>query len=272
TPLIFFSPRLAYQISVATYIHTGSTAVLIWDIIDNLGNDFKLLYSYKIRLPTVLYFTTRISLLVCCLGKAVLLTIPVDDCSKLENTLNAFLIIYAITTTALFYLRMCAVYAMNKYIVTFFSAVWLATAGMISTFAKTFSAAHVGPTRFCGESVKGNLLGPTSLVLVANDGLVYFAIAYRIIQMFPSGSDTLQARFNLLAFGRSLPLLSKALIKGQSAVLSTFCNRAILATKTLLGICAFAFDEPINAMFIIAHLVLVNILSCRVFRNIKMGV
>ncbi|KAF8952699.1 hypothetical protein BDZ97DRAFT_728094 [Flammula alnicola] len=59
TPLQFFPPHLAYQLSVAIYIYIGCTAVLIYDVLDNFKNDFKLLFFYRMKLPTVLYFVTR---------------------------------------------------------------------------------------------------------------------------------------------------------------------------------------------------------------------
>lgn len=81
TPLIFFDPERAYNISIATYVHIASLGVrrvfvqhlhingyinqgslnqaIVWDILDNLGSDYKLLSHHKIKLPTVLYFTTR---------------------------------------------------------------------------------------------------------------------------------------------------------------------------------------------------------------------
>ncbi|KDR70190.1 hypothetical protein GALMADRAFT_43546, partial [Galerina marginata CBS 339.88] len=266
TPLIFFSPQLAYQLSVATYLHVGSTGALLWDIIDNLGNDFRLLYYYKIRLPTVAYFVTRISLLGFCLGRAVLLTTPVADCSRLADALNALLIVYVTSTTGLFYLRVCAVYNMKRIIIAFFGTTWLAAIAMILTFSKTFMATPVENTHFCGESIRGHFLGPTSFVLVTNDVLIYLAIAYRIHEMFLASDTSVRRRFNVLAFGTSLPVLSKALLQDSQSYFLV-----VLITKGFLAISAYTFGAPLNVMFIVCHLVLVNILSCRVYRNIKLG-
>jgi hypothetical protein len=45
----------------------------------------------------------------------------------------------------------------------------------------------------------------------------------------------------------------------------------VVVTKFFVAVSAFAFDSPTSSMFIIAHLTIVNILSSRVFRNLKIG-
>ncbi|KAF5309007.1 hypothetical protein D9619_013549 [Psilocybe cf. subviscida] len=265
TPLIFFDPDLAYQVSVATYIHIASLGAIIWDVLDNLGNDYRLLVHHKVRAPTIIYFLTRISLLGFSLGRAVLLTKPLDDCAALERSNSAFLIVFIASTTALFYLRVCAVYAMARRIVVGFAVVWLICFGMTLTLSRTFGAAHIGTTKYCGEMLKGHLLGPTSFVIVTNDALIYFAIAWRIVQMFPEESGHLKKRFGL-GTANALPTLSKALLHDSQAYFLV-----VVVTKFFVAVSAFAFDSPTSSMFIIAHLTIVNILSSRVYRNLKMG-
>lgn len=139
--------------------------------------------------------------------------IPIADCSKLENVINSFLIIYVASTTGLFYLRVCAVYNMQRAVVISFGASWLAAIAMILTFSKTFSAVHIENTQFCVEQVHGRFLGPTSFVLVANDVFIYCAIAFRIYTMFLNSHTPIRQRFDILAFGTSLPALSRALMQ-----------------------------------------------------------
>lgn len=106
---------------------------------------------------------------------------------------------------------------MARKIVVGFGVVWVICFGMTLTLSRTFGAAHVGTTRYCGEMLKGHLLGPTSFVIVTNDALIYFAIALRIVQMFPEESGHLKKRFGLFGTANALPTLSRALLHDSQA-------------------------------------------------------
>lgn len=47
--------------------------------------------------------------------------------------------------------------------------------------------------------------------------------------------------------------------------------RVVLVTNPFLVACVYVFEAPLSVMFLVCHLVLVNILSCRVYRNMKLG-
>jgi len=77
TPLAFLPPDIAFQITIASYILVGTLGVsstllgisqynlihlnqvLVWDILNNIGGDFKLLFKHRISLPTIAYFLSR---------------------------------------------------------------------------------------------------------------------------------------------------------------------------------------------------------------------
>ncbi|KDR70188.1 hypothetical protein GALMADRAFT_41759, partial [Galerina marginata CBS 339.88] len=265
TPLIYLTPQLAHQINVATYIHIGTTTVLIWDILDNLRNDFKLIFSFKIGLPTVLYFLTRATLLAYSLGRAVLLTTPVENCATFQIALNVLLVVFVSCTTCFFYIRVCAIYDLNRYIIAFFGTTWLATVAMSITFAHTFTAHHIEPTTYCTERIQGYYLGPTTAILLFNDVLIYLAITWKVYHIFRDAETTMGQRLKQLVFGASLPVLSKVILQDSGL----YCLMIVL-TKVLLVITIARLQPPSSIMFIICHLVLVNIYSCRVYRNIKM--
>jgi hypothetical protein len=50
-----------------------------------------------------------------------------------------------------------------------------------------------------------------------------------------------------------------------------FSDSVVVVTRILVASSAFAFDSPINSMFIPADLTIVNVLSSRVFRNLKLN-
>ncbi|KJA21923.1 hypothetical protein HYPSUDRAFT_202618 [Hypholoma sublateritium FD-334 SS-4] len=267
TPLIFFPPELAYQISVTTYIHIGCLAVILWDVIDNLKGDFDLLFRKTFKFPVAIYFITRITLLAYMLCRAVLLTLPVADCAKMYDAINALLVVFVSATTAMFYVRVCAVYNKSKIIIVAYGILWLSVVGMLLTIPFTFTAVHIATTQYCGESMHGDLLGPTTVILMVNDTMVYAAIAYKIFAMFvPTDAPRGTKLTTLLTFGKTLPLVSRALLKD-----SQLYFMVVIVTNPFIVACVYVFEAPISVMFLVCHLVLVNVLSCRVYRNMRMG-
>ncbi|KAF5309040.1 hypothetical protein D9619_013553 [Psilocybe cf. subviscida] len=114
--------------------------------------------------------------------------------------------------------------------------------------------------------LKGRLLGPTSFVIMTNDALIYLAVAWRIVQMFPEESGHLKKRLGLIGTADALPTLSRALLHESLAYFLV-----VVVTKLFLAVSADAFDSPASSMFIIAHVTIVNISASRVFQNLKMG-
>lgn len=127
--------------------------------------------------------------------------------------INALLVVFVSATTAMFYLRVCAVYGMRRLIVVFYGLLWLSVVGMLLTLPQTFTAVHIATTQYCGESMHGSLLGPTTVILMANDTLVYAAIAFKILTMFASDAPSRTRLTTLVTFGKSLPIVSRALLK-----------------------------------------------------------
>ncbi|KAF9559979.1 hypothetical protein CPC08DRAFT_637143 [Agrocybe pediades] len=266
TPLIFLPPGLARHYNVMIYLQIATTAILTWDILNNLRKELKILLNYRLSMPTCMYFVTRITLLAYCLGRTVLLTTPVGDCAVLQQALNGLLIVAVSCTTFLFYMRVCAVFCMNRYICAVFGTTWLATVAMSGTFPKTFRAGRIDPTDYCLETADMRLLGPTVIVLLANDVMIYLAITYRVYKMFVESTSTLGQRMNHLLLGTSMPVLWKVLLQDSQI----YCL-IIVFTKTFLLIAITNLDAPFSIMFLVCHLALVHVLSCRVYRNVKLS-
>ncbi|KJA25960.1 hypothetical protein HYPSUDRAFT_64187 [Hypholoma sublateritium FD-334 SS-4] len=267
TPLIFFPPELAYQISVATYIHMGCLAVILWDFINNLKGDFDLLFLQKFKFPTAIYFITRITLLAYMLCRAVLLTLPVANCAKMYDAINALLVVFVSATTAMFYLRVCAVYNKSKIIIVVYGILWFSVVGMLLTIPFTFTAVHIATTQYCVESIRGHLLGPTTIILMVNDTMVYVAIAYAVLSMFVAKDAPCGTKLTtLLTFGKPLPIFSRALLKDNQLYFMV-----VIVSNLFIVVCVYVSVAPISVMFIVCHLVLVSVLSCRVYRNMHMA-
>lgn len=75
-PFVFMSPELAWNMSVVRYVCVGTTGVssllggyyvvlsrdgwifqaFVWEILNNMIGNYRLLFHHRIRLPTVAYF------------------------------------------------------------------------------------------------------------------------------------------------------------------------------------------------------------------------
>ncbi|KIM43531.1 hypothetical protein M413DRAFT_25884 [Hebeloma cylindrosporum] len=137
---------------------------------------------------------------------------------------------------------------------------------MSLTFIKTFTAVHIGPTQYCMETIEGGFLGPTIIVLLVNDALIYLAVAYKVYTTFRDNSDVFRSHdLTLLISSPALSILSKVLLLNSQR----YCLMVVFS-KAFLVLAVLDFDGPACTMFIICHLVLVNILSSRVYRDIRM--
>ncbi|KAF4620507.1 hypothetical protein D9613_000987 [Agrocybe pediades] len=282
SPLAFLPPLVAREIATATYIHIGATAVLVWDFANNIRNDYRILFHCKIGLQTCAYILTK------CIAKAFHPEIadqlrrhftggqqyeadrftsasPIADCAKFEAVMNGLLTACVALTTLTFYLRIYAIYRDNLVVKVVYGILWLATVGISVTFNMTFTAEHLGPTNYCLEGVKNHFLLPLAIVILTNDILIYVAITYRLYNLFYDIESSTGQKLKLL-LGTSLPAFSKAVLQD-----SQLYFLMIVATKAFLVYTVHSLKPPMSVMYIICHLVLVNILSGRIFRTVKMN-
>ena len=179
------------------------------------------------------FFDCRVTVVAYALGKAVLLSAcseknkrcfggliahylasPVDNCARLDRSLNIVLIVFIASTTLLFYIRVSALYGFNRYIMASFGLVWLATFAMTMTFIDVFYSENIGPTHYCFPEIHPRFLGPASTILLGYEILTYLAVTYRIYQLFHRiDQNSLKKKAKLVVFGTSLPALAKALLQ-----------------------------------------------------------
>jgi hypothetical protein len=111
------------------------------------------------------------------------------------------------------------VYSENRCVVGFFGLTWLSVVAMALTFFKTFGAAHISPTHHCREIIRGPFGVPALAALALNDTLIYFAIAYRIYNIFITydfGKMHLERKLAVIAFGASLPTVGSKIVLLES--------------------------------------------------------
>ncbi|KAF8154875.1 hypothetical protein B0H34DRAFT_541428 [Crassisporium funariophilum] len=250
---------------------SDSIQIMIWDTLHNLRNDYLLLTQHRIRAPTVVYFVSRVATLAYAAAKTVFLTVQTEDCQAFEMVLIGLYIIFATSTTFLSYLRVCAIWDHNKYIVGFFGLSWLSVVGGSLSLVKGIRGTHFPEgTNFCIDVLIGRYVPVTLFTGLTNDTFLFLATTYGISRSRILLDPTLKGGIRTVIFGSSLPEFSRALLlDSQLCYMIAMCASIVNALWLFLSVKDPA--SPFRLALVITYIVSVNIMFCRVFRNTKLG-
>ncbi|KAF9044941.1 hypothetical protein BJ165DRAFT_1527886 [Panaeolus papilionaceus] len=270
TPMAFLPPQLAVQVTTGTYVLIGGCAVLVWDIVDNLRADYRLITEkpLKIRIPTMVYFISRLGTLGFALSSAIFGSAALTwDCRRFLRIVGAFYPITTPATSFLFFLRLRAVFDRDRVIVAVFAFIWIALFGSTFTVPIGLIGGNIGPTKYCMTvEIRKYIIAPTIISFI-HDTLVLLAISWRLMTSTHTDPD-IRKGVKTMVFGDYLPSFSRALLHdGQRFYTAT-------VSLNLLTVIMFFIDSvpPIyRLMFSIPNVALMNIMACRVFRNTKFG-
>ncbi|PPQ67728.1 hypothetical protein CVT25_009334 [Psilocybe cyanescens] len=259
-PMAFLPPQMAFQATITSFLVALSLGALIWDILPNLGEEYQLLFKRRFQLCTVVYFLSRISTVIYLIGvNVVQMSIQIGNCRQLFNFLSACFVISHATTAFLLYFRVCAVYSMNRSAVAFFGICWIGVIIGSATIFWAFEGVHVGPTQFCTAMLKHEYIIATSGADLINDTLVFGAIVYKL------GVSNLRR-------GRTAPWQAFTISFLQDSQMYYLIS---VITNFITIVIFFAVKTPSDSLFrimmIIPDTTILNIMACRVYRNVKFG-
>lgn len=266
TPMAFLPPDLAFHLTVCTHIVVGTTAVIIWDIINNLSGDYRLLFKHKIGPATIAYIISRISTLIFVLSTSIFLTLPTGNCTKFDKILDAFFPVSVPASSLLFFFRMRAVFAGNNLMVASAFFLWLVSFAGTMTVAFGVEGINIGPTNYCVVSSAKSYIALSGILPFVHDTFVLLSISWKMM-MNTYEDNSLKNGFRTVVFGDYLPAFSRALLQdGQMYYLVTVCSN-------LLAVVMVYMPVPIvyRTVFSCPNTVLMNIMACRVYRNTKFG-
>ncbi|KAG2119202.1 hypothetical protein DEU56DRAFT_137488 [Suillus clintonianus] len=268
TPLAFLPPTLANQLEVSRYMYAVTLGAYAWDLATNIGNDYKLLFHYKVNFPTVVYFLSRIFTLSYILTSFIFQVGSVPNCQALQVAFGVCMALSQSTTAILFLLRVLAVWHGNKLIRGVFIFLWFAVAVASTTIAFGTKGAHIGPTQQCINVQVAGYIESTLIMALINDSTVLTAISYRILRNCVL-EDSFKARVRtFVGGGGSIPHLSKALLRGgQHYYLIAVCGNIVI----LVLLKDPSVPAVYHAMCSVPIFALINAMGCIVFRNIKFG-
>ncbi|KAF8199056.1 hypothetical protein BJ912DRAFT_950733 [Pholiota molesta] len=188
TPLAFLDPETAYQTSVAVYVLAGSLGVLIWDVLDNITADYRLLFKSRITLSTAAYFGSR---------------------------------------ALLFFFRLRAIYNKNNIIVGCFFVLWLGLLACTILIPVGILGGTIGPTKYCVDADVPNSAYAAIIAPLVHDTLVFIAISWRLIQNAHMDAG-FKGGVQVALFGKSLPAFSRGLLlDGQRYYLITLISNLV---------------------------------------------
>ncbi|KAF9044940.1 hypothetical protein BJ165DRAFT_1404214 [Panaeolus papilionaceus] len=270
TPMAFLSPQLAVQVTTGTYVLIGGCAVFIWDFVDNLRSDYRLITEkpLKIRIPTIVYMISRLGTLGFALSSAIFGSAALTwDCRRFLRIVGAFYPITTPATSFLFFLRLRAVFDRNRIVVAIFGFIWIALFGSTFTVPIGLIGGNIGPTKYCMTVEIREYIITSTVISLVHDTLVLLAISWRLMTFTHTDPD-IRRGVKTMVFGDYLPAFSRSLLHdGQKFYTAT-------VSLTLLTVIMFFIDSvpPIyRLMFSIPNVALMNIMACRVFRNTKFG-
>ncbi|KAF9471347.1 hypothetical protein BDN70DRAFT_888251 [Pholiota conissans] len=267
TPLAFLDPESAYQTSVSIYVLAGSLGVLLWDVLDNIGSDFNLLFRNRVTFSTLVYFMSRLGSLGYVIASNIFETAPTGHCKAFETITDAFYPVSLGLSALLFFIRLRAIYNRDRIVVAFFFLLWLGLLGTTMIVPITILGGNIGPTQYCIDEDVPNAVYAAIISPLVHDTLVFIAITYRLVRnahLETGLKDGMAVAFS----GEYLPAFSKGLLKdGQKYYLISLISNLV----TVIMVFDTSVPVPMRSMCATPNIVLTNIMACRVYRNTRRG-
>ncbi|KAJ6454611.1 hypothetical protein C8R45DRAFT_915105 [Mycena sanguinolenta] len=267
TPLAFLPPTLANDFEVSRYLYAATLGAYVWDIGLNLGNDYTLLFKYRVHFPTIVYFLSRAVTFAFILTSFIFEVASVEHCQALATTWAACAVLSQTFTAMLFYSRVTAVWHPNKIVYVVFFILMLGIPAASMTAPLGVRAAHIGPTMQCITISVPSYVEVSAIMPLVNDTAVFFAITYRLLSN-TIVADSLWGRLRRFLRGEGSSALSQALLQsGQHFYLVAVAANLLL----LIAVKLPQFSPVYHAVFTVPGLSLINAMACLVFRRIKFG-
>ncbi|KAJ7288813.1 hypothetical protein C8J57DRAFT_1166515 [Mycena rebaudengoi] len=260
---------LQRPLQIAAYVFAGSTAVLVWDILNNLRNDYSLLSRHKMSLATAAYVISRIASLVYTLGFTLFTTYPLSACNTAFIVFNSFYPIAVSSAAFLFFFRVRAIYNNSRVATVIFGVLWLAVLATSITVPVSGRGTSIGNPPQCVTLARHGARGGSSgITITIHDTIVFFAISYRLVANFAHGQQTRGTQLKELLSGASLPAFSKSLFTdGQMYYMVTVASNIV--TTVLVYV---PTSSPLyHGIMVIPNVTLTSMMACRVYRNTMLG-
>ncbi|KAJ3513407.1 hypothetical protein NLJ89_g2970 [Agrocybe chaxingu] len=269
TPMAFLPEQLAVQVTISTYILVGTLGALVWNLLSNIHSDFHLLVRYPIKLPTIVYFFSRLAALGYAVLSTTFETAPISSpCFDFNKGVDWMFVLAMSSTSFLFLIRVLAIFHRHKYIRAFFILMWLGVVAAVLTATQGVIGGSIGPTQHCMVSEARPYVGAAVVVPFVNDTFVFLAISWKLMSNTGVEDLTLKSELRVFFRGDYLPALSRGLLKdGQVYYLTTVSTNLVTVVVFFIP-----FIPPVyRTMFTVPNAMLTNAMACRVYKRTKFG-
>ncbi|KAF8898040.1 hypothetical protein CPB84DRAFT_1825539 [Gymnopilus junonius] len=199
--LAYLPPDVAYQVTIALYVLVAALSIQIWDILNNVHEDYRILMKRPASFPNIVYCVSRIFTLAYLLYAIIYETTPIGNCEKLSQV-GPWLICIAIPSTSLlFFFRVHAMYNRHKYVSGFFFLMWLAVLGGNLTNVPGVAGFNIGLTKHCLNGTLKPYISVGIIMQFVNDSLIGMEEEMKLKDV-P----------RVIVFKKNLPAFTKALL------------------------------------------------------------
>ncbi|KAJ6533981.1 hypothetical protein DFH09DRAFT_1043577 [Mycena vulgaris] len=269
--------ELQREIQLSAYVLVGCTAVLIWDVLNNLRNDYMLLFKRRFHVTSGAYVVSRLASLVYLLGFTIFFTHPIQACDTAFVAFNSFYPLVISVSTFLFLFRVRGVYGGDRLVTATFGFLWLIVVATSMTVPFRGNAIGFGDPRHCvlvnaGENT--SVSGIAGIALAVYDTLSFFAISYRLVSNFRHSEElTCGEQVRTFFNGANLPAFSKALFTdGQMYYMITAATNCAAILLVYLPNTVLDANSIYHGVMLPTSMTVLSIMACRVYRNTKLRV
>jgi len=152
-----------------------------------------------------------------------------------------------------------------------FSMTWAVAVGCAFTIFWGLEGIHIGPTKFCTSIITHQFIQVTLWAEFFNDTLVFVVLMWKLGSSQQGGGTTRGDWKSRFSFRRpGMKRLTDAFLRDTQLY---YLIVIVLNVSTVITF--FVLDDPPTSSFrvfmVVPSTVIVNIMACRVFRNLKLG-
>ncbi|CAL1707958.1 unnamed protein product [Somion occarium] len=264
-PAAWLPPDFAPWYAAAQYVFSAVFGAWLWDVVMALGDEIRMFRKKPLAISNIIYVLARLLSGGCILGSLLFEVAPQKHCGRALQVLSWFGAFAVPCNGLLFFLRVRGVFHHSRLTVAGFAILWLSTLSALSA-PFGFQPVNIGPTAFCliGGAAKYSAAGFVTIAIF--DTIVFSAITFRVLSF--AVEDTWRGRIRAFMKGQGVGHVSKALLQtGQLYYLATTGVNVAVMVILLSGAGAAQFQ----AMVPVPNVALQNVMACKVFRLLKLG-
>ncbi|KAJ6578641.1 hypothetical protein DFH09DRAFT_1030497 [Mycena vulgaris] len=265
--------ELQRSVQVLAYVLVGCTAVFIWDVLNNLRNDYMLLFKQRFHVASGAYVVSRVAFLVYLLVFTIFSTHPIQGCNAAYVAFSSFYPLSISASTFLFLFRVRAVYDGDRLVTAIFGFLWLIVVGTSMIIPFSGNAIGLGDPYECDivNVDPGGYTGATGITLTLYDTLVFFAISYRLVSNFRHSEELTRGEQARAFFsGANLPAFSKAVFTDGQIY---YMIMVVMNGVTILLVYIPSVGPPVyHGLLVVPTITLTTLMACRVYRSTRLGI